>query len=60
MNIVAAIVAFNSLQPIVWLLQLAIASLNALVHSFGWSMVLLAVLVKVVFWKLNAWSARAT
>jgi YidC/Oxa1 family membrane protein insertase len=51
--------AFNLVQPIVWLVQLAIASLNAVVHSFGWSMVLLAVLVKVVFWKMNAQSARA-
>jgi YidC/Oxa1 family membrane protein insertase len=51
--------AFNLVQSIVWLVQLAIASLNAVVHSFGWSMVLLAVLVKVVFWKLNARSARA-
>jgi YidC/Oxa1 family membrane protein insertase len=59
MNIVVAIVAFNLLQPVVGLLQLAIASLNALVHSFGWSMVLLAVLVRLVFWRLNAWSARA-
>jgi YidC/Oxa1 family membrane protein insertase len=59
MNIVVAIVAFNLLQPIVWFLQLAIALLNGLVHSFGWSMVLLAVLVRLVFWKLNAWSARA-
>jgi YidC/Oxa1 family membrane protein insertase len=56
MNIV---VAFNLLQPIVWLLQLVIASLNALVHSFGWSMVLLAVLVRLVFWKVNAWSFHA-
>jgi YidC/Oxa1 family membrane protein insertase len=59
MNIVVAIVAFNALQPIVWLLQLAIASLNAIVHSFGWSMVLLAVLVRLVFWSLNARSAHA-
>jgi YidC/Oxa1 family membrane protein insertase len=59
MNIVLALVAFNSLQPIVWLLQFAIALLNGFVHSFGWSMVLLAVSVRLVFWKLNAWSARA-
>jgi len=59
MNFVGAVVAFNVLQPMVWFLQVVIASLDGLVHSFGWSMILLAVLVKVVFWQLNTRSARS-
>jgi YidC/Oxa1 family membrane protein insertase len=57
MNFVRAIVAFNVLQPIVWVVQHAILSIDAIVHSFGWSMVLLAVAVRLVFWQLNAKSA---
>lgn len=59
MNFVGPVVAFNVLQPMVWFLQVVIASLDGLVHSFGWSMILLAVLVKVVFWQLNTRSARS-
>ena len=57
MSVVGAILALNLLQPVVWVLQLAIGSINAVVHSFGWSMVLLAVAVRLIFWKLNAKSA---
>jgi YidC/Oxa1 family membrane protein insertase len=59
MNVVGAVIAFNVLQPMVWFLQFVIASLDGLVHSFGYSMVLLAVLVKVLFWRLNARSTRS-
>jgi YidC/Oxa1 family membrane protein insertase len=57
MSFVGAILTFNLLQPVVWVLQLAIASINAVVHNFGWSMVILAVAVRLIFWKLNAKSA---
>ena len=39
---VQTLLAFNPLQPVVTLLQLAIGAIDAVVHSFGWSMVLLA------------------
>jgi YidC/Oxa1 family membrane protein insertase len=57
MNFVGAILASNLLQPLVWAVRLAIGSIDAVVHSFGWSMVLLAVAVRLVFWRLNAKSA---
>ena len=52
-------ITFNVLAPIVSFLQLAIAAIDGKVHGYGWTMVALAVIVKAVFWRLNAGSAKA-
>jgi YidC/Oxa1 family membrane protein insertase len=45
--------AFNPLAPIVVALHGVLSSINALVRNYGWSLVILAFLVKLVFWPLN-------
>ncbi|MGP6158060.1 MAG: YidC/Oxa1 family membrane protein insertase [Vulcanimicrobiaceae bacterium] len=44
---------FNPLAPIVVALHGVLSSINALVRNYGWSLVILAFLVKLVFWPLN-------
>ena len=47
------------LAPIVALLETVLRSLNGVTHNFGWSLVLLAVLVKLVFWPLNSFQFKS-
>ncbi len=49
----------NPLQPIVNVLENVIASLNSVTHNYGWSLILLAVLVKLVFWPLNTFQFKS-
>ena len=47
------------LDPIVAFLSVVLHSLTAVTHNFGWSLVVLAVLVKLVFWPLNTMQFRS-
>ncbi len=49
----------NPLQPIVNFLEFVIQSLNSVTHNYGWSLILLAVLVKLVFWPLNTFQFKS-
>lgn len=42
------------LDPIVKVLESVLLALNAVTHNFGWTLIVLAVIVKVVLWPLNA------
>lgn len=44
---------FNVLQPIVDLLHAVLASIYHVVGNYGWSLILLALIVKAIFWPLN-------
>jgi YidC/Oxa1 family membrane protein insertase len=41
------------LDPIVAFLSTLLTTITAVTHNFGWSLIVLAVLVKLVFWPLN-------
>ena len=43
----------NVLQPIVDLLHAVLASIYHVVGNYGWSLILLAAIVKAIFWPLN-------
>ena len=47
------LLAFNPLDPIVVSLHGFLAGINAVVRNYGWSLVILAFAVKLVFWPLN-------
>jgi YidC/Oxa1 family membrane protein insertase len=47
------------LDPIVAFLEVVLRTLNSFTHNFGWSLVLLAVLVKLVFWPLNSFQFKS-
>jgi YidC/Oxa1 family membrane protein insertase len=49
----------NPLQPIVNFLEFVIQSLNSVTHNYGWSLILLAVMVKLVFWPLNTFQFKS-
>ncbi|MEO6990721.1 MAG: YidC/Oxa1 family membrane protein insertase [Candidatus Baltobacteraceae bacterium] len=42
------------LDPIVKVLESVLLALNAVTHNFGWTLIVLAVIVKLVLWPLNA------
>jgi YidC/Oxa1 family membrane protein insertase len=42
------------LDPIVAFLSSVLKNLTSVTHNFGWSLILLALLVKLVFWPLNS------
>jgi YidC/Oxa1 family membrane protein insertase len=43
----------NPFQPIVVFLHLVLTELHGVLHNYGWSLVALAAIVKIVFWPLN-------
>ncbi len=47
------LLAFNVLQPIVDLLHTVLAAIYHVVGNYGWSLILLALIVKAIFWPLN-------
>ena len=55
-----AFVGFDPLVPVVSVLQTGISLIDGVVHGYGWTMVVLAIVVKVVFWPLNAHGAKST
>jgi YidC/Oxa1 family membrane protein insertase len=56
---VAILLATNLIQPIVDGLHLAQTSIFGVVHNYGWTMILLALIVKVLFWPLNTMQFKA-
>lgn len=53
------LLAFNPLEPIVLALHAVLRSIYDVVHNYGWSLILLAFLVKLVFWPLNTMQFKA-
>jgi YidC/Oxa1 family membrane protein insertase len=47
------------LDPIVAFLEVVLKSLNGFTHNFGWSLIVLALLVKAVFWPLNTFQFKS-
>lgn len=56
---IAALLAFNPIDPIVSLLRTVLGSIFHVVHNYGWSLILLAAGVKLVFWPLNTMQFKA-
>jgi len=50
---------FNPLTPLIGLLHGLISYVNGFEHSYGWTMVTIAVIVKLIFWPLNERSIKA-
>ncbi len=55
----AFLLGANPLQPIIDFLEYIILSLTSVTHNYGWSLIILAVLVKVVFWPLNTFQFKS-
>lgn len=47
------ILATSWIEPIVGFIATIVGAINSVVHSLGWSLVILAALLKLVFWPLN-------
>ena len=47
------------LDPIVGFLDVILHSITQVTHNFGWSLIVLAVLVKLVFWPLNSFQFKS-
>lgn len=47
------LLAYNVLQPIVDALHVVLGSIFGVVHNYGWTLIILALGVKAVFWPLN-------
>jgi YidC/Oxa1 family membrane protein insertase len=56
---IAAWLAFNPIQPIVDLLHAVLATIYGVVHNYGWSLIILAFIVKLAFWPLNTMQFKA-
>ncbi len=56
---IAALLAFNPIDPIVSLLRTVLGAIFHVVHNYGWSLILLAGGVKLVFWPLNTMQFKA-
>jgi YidC/Oxa1 family membrane protein insertase len=56
---IATWLAFNPIQPIVDLLHAVLATIYGVVHNYGWSLILLAFIVKLAFWPLNTMQFKA-
>ena len=56
---VAALLAFNPIDPIVQLLHVALTGIFNVVHNYGWSLIILALCVKLLFWPLNTMQFKA-
>jgi membrane protein insertase Oxa1/YidC/SpoIIIJ len=50
---VAILLATNLIEPIVEGLHGVQTSIFGVVHNYGWTMILLAAIVKLLFWPLN-------
>ena len=48
----------NPLAPIVALLHAALEGVNSVFHNYGWSLIVLALLVKAAFWPLNSFQFK--
>jgi YidC/Oxa1 family membrane protein insertase len=56
----AALLAFaNPIQPIVNLLHFVLQSIYGVVRNYGWSLIILAGIVKLAFWPLNTMQFKA-
>lgn len=55
----AALLAFNPIDPIVNALHAVLQFIFGLVHNYGWSLIILAGLVKLAFWPLNTMQFKA-
>ncbi len=56
---IAALLAFNPLEPVVSLLRFVLGAIFHVVHNYGWSLILLAASVKILFWPLNTMQFKA-
>jgi len=56
---VATLFATNVIDPIVNLLHSAQVSIFGVVHNYGWTMILIAVIIKIAFWPLNTMQFKA-
>jgi YidC/Oxa1 family membrane protein insertase len=56
---IATWLAFNPIQPIVDLLHTVLSTIYGVVHNYGWSLILLAFIVKLAFWPLNTMQFKA-
>lgn len=54
-----SLLAFNPLDPIVKALHVLLTSIDQVLHSYGWSVIVLALLVKACFWPLNTMQFKA-
>jgi YidC/Oxa1 family membrane protein insertase len=57
--LVATLLATNFLDPLVNLLHLAQVSIFGFVHNYGWTMILIAGIIKLCFWPLNTMQFKA-
>jgi YidC/Oxa1 family membrane protein insertase len=56
----ATLLAFtNPIQPVVNLLHFVLQSIYGVVHNYGWSLIVLAGIVKLAFWPLNTMQFKA-
>lgn len=53
------LLAANIIQPIVDLLHGVLAFIYSVVHNYGWSLILLALVIKGAFWPLNTMQFKA-
>ncbi|GAC1304277.1 MAG: hypothetical protein NVS2B3_04720 [Vulcanimicrobiaceae bacterium] len=56
---IAALVAFNPIDPIVNALHAVLQAIFGVVHNYGWSLIILAGAVKLAFWPLNTMQFKA-
>ena len=56
----APMLAFpNPLEPIIVVLHGLLTSIDGVVHNYGWSLIVLALLIKLAFWPLNTMQFKA-
>lgn len=55
----APLLAFNPLEPIIAALHGLLGSIDGVVHNYGWSLIVLALLIKLAFWPLNTMQFKA-
>ncbi len=56
---VAALLATNIIDPVVAGLHWAQVTLFGVIHNYGWTMILLAAIIKICFWPLNTMQFKA-
>jgi YidC/Oxa1 family membrane protein insertase len=56
---VAILLAANIIQPIVDGLHFVQTAIYGVIHNYGWTMILLAAIVKICFWPLNTMQFKA-
>ncbi|GAC1397339.1 MAG: hypothetical protein NVS2B8_11980 [Vulcanimicrobiaceae bacterium] len=56
---IAILLAFNPIEPVVNMLHAVLTAIYGVVHNYGWSLILLAAIVKGVFWPLNTMQFKA-